>query len=897
MSINKLLKWFHDPDEEISLRTFTLTSLLVAVTLFVIFIWDIFIGESAEKLIVLGATVFALLAIVWFSVRFRKAGIGSILVGIAVIFVVFPVEFFTGGGVYGCTPIWYSFAFMYIGLNIRGKWKYVLLPLILVSAICCYLAAYFYPELLTEHDMKTAYLDSVASLIGVGILLYIMMSFLLDIYSTERELAKKQTKEIAELNQTQNRFFSSMSHEIRTPINTIIGMNEMILRENVSDEVAEDAANIQSASKMLLHLINDILDMSKIDSGQMQLSLVPYHTGDMLSDIVGMLWLRAKEKGLEFHIDVAPELPAELYGDEVRIKQILINVLNNSIKYTKQGSVTLSIQCEKRENGVKVIYTVTDTGIGIKKESIPHLFTAFRRIDEEKNRYIEGTGLGLSIVKKLVDLMGGKITVNSVYTKGSTFIIEIPQKIVDETEIGEIDMEKSHSLNQREQYHQSFEAPETVILVVDDNASNLLVVTKLLRATKVNIQTAASGEEALKKTLDTAYHVIFMDHMMPEMDGVECMHRIREQSGGMNKQTKIVALTANAGGDMKALYEREGFDGYLLKPVSGEALENELHRLLPKELVSELSTNKEVVEASVSWMNEQRKKAAVAITTDSVSDLPKELVEKYHIAILPHMVVTKEGIFKDSIEIESRGLLSYMENEKNTASTASPDVAEHEAFFAEQLTRANNIIHVSISGKVAHSGLPAAIEAAKVFENVTVVDTGHLSSGEGLMVLEACQMAEEGKSPAEIVARLERMKSQVHTTFVVDSLNFLARAGQVSPGIARMTKVFMVHPVLVLKKGKMVVKRLYLGTRERSWSKYISSAFNILNTVDHRILFITYVGLSKRELEEIKEEVQKKNRFMEIYFQKASPAIAVNCGPGTFGLIFKTEDRRGGGLS
>ncbi|MBR1740864.1 MAG: DegV family EDD domain-containing protein, partial [Lachnospiraceae bacterium] len=627
----------------------------------------------------------------------------------------------------------------------------------------------------------------------------------------------------------------------------------------------------------------------------MQLSLAPYHTGDMLSDIVGMLWLRAKEKGLEFHIDVAPELPAELYGDEVRIKQILINVLNNAIKYTKEGSVTLSIECEKRKRGeekeIKIIYTVRDTGMGIKKESIPHLFTAFRRVDEERNRYIEGTGLGLSIVKQLVDLMGGKITVNSVYTKGSTFIIEIPQEIVSQKTLGKLDVEQKHSLNRREHYHQSFEAPDARILVVDDNASNLLVVSKLLRDTKVVLHTAASGEEALKKTLDMEYHLIFMDHMMPEMDGIECFHKIRIQIGGRNKMTKIVALTANAGSEMKELYEREGFDGYLLKPVTGEALENELLRLLPKELVSVTSTNREVVEESVSWMERHQKKSSVLISTESVADLPKELIERYQIAVLPHMVTTEDGIFQDGLEIESRGLLAYMEDENHVAGTMSPGVEAHEAFFAEQLTKANNIIHVSISSKVENSGCPAAMEAAKVFENVSVIDTGHLSSGQGLMVLEACRMAEAGKNPAEIIERLERMKTQVHTSFIVDNLDYLARANQISKRIARITKVLMVHPVLALKNGKMVVRRIHFGTKERSWERYISSAFDVLAIVDHGILFVTYVGLTKKELDKIRSEVQKRHTFKEIYFQKASPAIAVNCGAGTFGLIFQTEGK------
>lgn len=231
-----------------------------------------------------------------------------------------------------------------------------------------------------------------------------MVMFQTKIYKSENRRAMEEAEKVEKLNLSQNRFFSNMSHEIRTPINTIIGLNEMILRENISDEVAEDAANISSASKMLLHLINDILDMSKLESGQMQLTPTVYRPGDMLSEIVGMLWLRAKEKGLEFRMNVAPDLPAELTCDEVRISQILINVLNNAIKYTKEGSVSLSVQCgERNGTALNVIYTVTDTGKGIKKEDIPYLFTAFRRVDETQNRHIEGTGLGLSIVQGITE--------------------------------------------------------------------------------------------------------------------------------------------------------------------------------------------------------------------------------------------------------------------------------------------------------------------------------------------------------------------------------------------------------------------------------------------------------------------------------------------------------------
>ena len=265
-------------------------------------------------------------------------------------------------------------------------------------------------------------------------------------YCLHREIvtANRQHLEIEKLNKAQNGFFSNMSHEIRTPINTIIGLNEMILREDVSEEVMEDAANIRSAGKLLLNLINDILDMSKIQSGRMQLINGPYQTGEMLSDLVGMMWIRAKEKKLEFRVDVSPDLPNELIGDDVRIKQILINVLNNAIKYTKEGSVSLSVQCEYTdENTCNMIYSVTDTGVGIKPEDIPYLFSAFKRVDEDSNKHIEGTGLGLSIVKQLVDLMGGKVTVNSVYTKGSTFIIEIPQVCENQEKMGQYNFDKT----------------------------------------------------------------------------------------------------------------------------------------------------------------------------------------------------------------------------------------------------------------------------------------------------------------------------------------------------------------------------------------------------------------------------------------------------------------------
>ncbi len=729
----------------------------------------------------------------------------------------------------------------------------------------------------------------VAVTFALRIVFALMLYFLQFSIRVRSIVYEEQKKEIDDLSRAQNRFFSSMSHEIRTPINTIIGLNEMILREKVSDEVAEDAANIRAASNMLLHLINDILDMSKISSGQMKLTPVNYRPGDMLSEIVGMLWLRAKEKGLEFHVEVAPDIPSELYADEVRIKQILINVLNNAIKYTQKGSVTLSIQCNGiTDQKADIIYSVTDTGIGIKKESLPYLFTAFRRVDEKENRHIEGTGLGLSIVKQLTELMGGSVSVNSVYTQGSTFVISIPQQVTDFAQIGDINLEQKHRTNMSGQYRCSFEASGAYVLAVDDNESNLMVIRKLLRDTKVVLDTADSGAKALEKTLERAYDVIFMDHLMPEMDGIETFDRIRDQVGGLSKNAKVVALTANAGSDMKKLYSDKGFDGYIVKPINSGELETELMRLLPKDKITLTGGNDDILVNSMSWMDEHRKKRSVAITTESVADIPAMLRERYNIAQIPHKVRTRSGVFADGVEIDSDGLLDYMSG-NDYVKTNAPSAKEHEEFFAKALAGANNVLHLTISTRVNHSGFDDAIDGAAAFDNVTVFDTRHLSSGQGILVIEACRMAAEGMSVEEIVERLEVMRDYVHTNFIVDTLDFLARSGQVGTRTAALFRAFMIHPVINMRGGRMSTRQFYFGTRAHAWRRYINSCLSNESVIDRSELYITYVGLTKKEIDFITQTVESRVHFENVYIQKASPTIAVNCGPGTFGLLYKKK--------
>ena len=620
MIFRKIKEYVLDTERNMHDRLFVLLTIVMLMSWFVTLVERIIVDQNLLAILGLVISIIVFSGVVVLSVRMNRINLGAMILAAGVSFLYAPMLFFLGSGISGVAPLWFLFGIFYINICLHGRIKIVYLLLNLAEALICWFASYHTPERILQLDSEKLHIYTLSSLILIGFCMSVMIGFRNLFYNHEVERSCRQKKEIEALSEAQNNFFSSMSHEIRTPINTIIALNEMILRENISEEVAEDAANIQSASKMLLHLINDILDMSKFASGQMQLTPTAYHPGNMLSDIVGMLWIRAQEKGLDFQVNVSPEIPAELFGDEIRIKQILINVLNNAIKYTNSGTVSLSVQSGESENGIlNVIYTVSDTGIGIKKENIPFLFNAFRRVDEKKNRHIEGTGLGLAIVKQFVDLMGGRITVNSIYTKGSTFIIEIPQQIVGTQQIGEIQIAHDRIAGKNGKYASKFEAPEARVLVVDDNASNLLVVSKLLRATKVQTDSVSSGEEALKKTLNQRYHVIFMDHLMPQMDGIECLRAIRSQIGGLCKESKIVALTANAGSDNRALYEKEGFDGYLTKPITGDVLEKELYRLLPKDLTFVTGSEETILQETISWMKQDQRKKSVAITTEPVT--------------------------------------------------------------------------------------------------------------------------------------------------------------------------------------------------------------------------------------------------------------------------------------
>ena len=878
-----LKKWFEIIfDHRISLqeRMFRVVTGVCMAALIII----LPMGKNLVNLLILAASLVCISLIVKISIRKDCIHTGATVISVLLLFL-FPLSFFTAGGFYSGMPEWFVLCFIYISITLEGRRKGAFFLLCSAETLLCYYAALYFPEFVAQNTRRHSFLDSAASVILVGALTSVLLLFLTRLYEEENELTRQQKKEIEELNQAENHFFSSMSHEIRTPINTIIGLNEIILRGDISQEVAENARNIQGASKMLLTLINDILDLSKIKSGKMEIVNVSYETGALFSEIVNMIWINAKEKGLEFQLHVDPSIPSMLCGDEIRIKQVLINLLNNAVKYTFEGSVCLSVRCERLGlNRVRIWYSVEDTGQGVKKENIPYIFNAFKRVDEERNRHIEGTGLGLSIVHQLVGLMGGEISVNSVYTKGSTFVVTLEQDIVDGRELGAFTLASRSRVHEGEQYHQSFEAPDAHILVVDDNDMNLKVVQKLLAQTKVQIDTAPSAAQCLKLTQYQHYDAILMDHLMPEMDGIECLHALRTQPGGLCQNVPVIALTANAGSNNKLLYHREGFAGYLAKPVSGALLEAAILSILPKELITmnEQANQSEIGKDILIF--EQARRRSLMITTDSVCDLPQALIREFGISVCPYYVRTEHGRFLDNLELSPDELLSHMASGKTGLSQA-PDVEDYERFFAQNLTEAQNVIHITMARHTSQ-GYQNALEAAKSFENVTVLDSGHLSSSMGLAVLYAASMAENHVPRAEIAETLKRLRHYISSAFIIDNTHMMCQAGQISKRIRILCDALLLHPIIMLRNSKMIVSGIEIGSFAHMARRYIRKMLLNPKNIDRRILFITYAGLDEEKLQYIQNLVRQYCPFERIYLQQASAAIASNCGPGSFGLLF-----------
>lgn len=452
---------------------------------------------------------------------------------------------------------------------------------------------------ITEHTRNQPRLDiknlNIKSKDEIGILYNTLVDMLLTTESYIKNLERSQLLETQlasakAASKAKSEFLSNMSHEIRTPINAVLGLNEMIIRESKDNTILNYAKDIENAGKNLLSIVNDILDFSKIEAGKLEIMPVNYDLSSSINNLVNMVSTRASNKGLTFNVSISQDCPHMLYGDDVRLCQCCLNLLTNAIKYTKQGAVTFSLTSKKVDySHVLLTIHVIDTGIGIKDKDIPKLFTAFQRIEEERNRTIEGTGLGLNIVQSLLTLMNSRLEVVSVYGEGSDFYFSVLQGVIDWDPIGDFKETYQKSIENSSKYHELFKAPSARILVVDDTELNLTVVKGLLKQTEIQIDTVLSGYEALDALKESHYDLIFLDHRMPGMDGIQTFENMLKLEGNKSKGVPVIALTANAVSGAKEMYLTKGFSDYMTKPIEGPRLEEMILKYLPEELVEHLA--------------------------------------------------------------------------------------------------------------------------------------------------------------------------------------------------------------------------------------------------------------------------------------------------------------------
>lgn len=408
------------------------------------------------------------------------------------------------------------------------------------------------------------------------------------------QMLEEQKRLADSANQAKSAFLANMSHDIRTPINAVLGMNEMILRECDDEHITGYSEKIRGAGNTLLGLVNDILDLSKIEAGKLDIIPVEYDLTSVLNDLVNMIQLRAETKGLKLETTIDGNIPKLLNGDEIRLKQIITNLLTNAVKYTEKGKVTFAVSYEKTgESSILLKISVADTGIGIKEEDLPKLFSEFERIEEERNRGIEGTGLGMSITQRLLSMMNSRLDVKSEYGKGSEFSFAVTQGVVKWEPVGSVEEALNRSLSDRKKYHEKFTAPDADILVTDDTPMNSEVFVSLLKKTRIRIDTASSGDECIRRAAGKKYDIIFLDHMMPVKDGIETLKELKALKNSINEGTPVICLTANAVSGSREKYLEAGFDDYLTKPVDPDSLEQMIMEYLPDEKISVSAGNTE----------------------------------------------------------------------------------------------------------------------------------------------------------------------------------------------------------------------------------------------------------------------------------------------------------------
>ncbi|MDR1104818.1 MAG: response regulator, partial [Treponema sp.] len=545
-------------------------------------------GVGAGNVIANGIAALLAIVLLAYSKRSGRYRLCYIITVAGVFIGLFPFMFFSAGGYHSGMPVFFVFAVIFTIFMLEGGTAVImaLLELAIYTGISVY--ACYRPGAVVFFKNEEALLaDVIFGFVTVSLALGITMFLQIGLYRAHQRELETAREEALRLSRVKSAFLSNMSHEIRTPINVILGMNEMILRTNQweqtdsgGNEAARYAGAIESAGKTLLALVNNVLDMSRIESGKMELNEGPYKTAELVRELFVMEQETAARKDLTFTVEADENLPSELFGDETRIKQVALNFLSNAFKYTEKGGVVLRAKGRGGPENFRLCIEVEDTGIGIREEQKPGLFGIFTRLDTERRRNVEGSGLGLAIAKELAGLMGGSIGVESVWGRGSVFTLEVPQGVLNAEPAASLAAETAV----RREY--GFTAPDARILAVDDSAENLEVVRALLERTEMQVDTVSGGAECLAAVQRETYHAVIMDYMMSGMDGIETFRRLREKAAQKAApEMPVIVLTAHAALGAAGRFLDEGFAAYLAKPVTGAGLEAALLRILPPGLV------------------------------------------------------------------------------------------------------------------------------------------------------------------------------------------------------------------------------------------------------------------------------------------------------------------------
>ena len=495
------------------------------------------------------------------------------------------VLFFLDGGKLGGVPIFFVLAIVATPCFLHISEALIMIILEAAAYSLNVVFASLYPDSVDAALAQPG--NMFLPLLIVGVILGVLCLLYTYAYRHQQERLDAAISEAKSANEAKSSFLENMSHEIRTPMNSILGMNEMILREEDRPEIKEYALVVQRSGRALLGILNDILDFSKLQDKKMEIVPVRYDLSSLINDLVNIAAEQAKKKSLNFTVNVDKEIPRILDGDEYHIRQVMLNLLNNAIKYTERGGVTVTMGYEKTGNYTILLKcSVTDTGIGIKSEDLENIFQPFEHVESARKFSADGSGLGLSIVQKLLQLMNSELRIESVFHKGSTFSFDIVQNVIKWEPIGDYERAfMTAASRQEKKFTQSFQAPNARVLVVDDADVNLLVFANLLKKTKIKIDTASSGVEMLQMVRMNHYNMIFLDHRMPGMDGIEAFHNMKKMTDGLNYNTPVVALTANAVLGARQLYIDEGFNDYISKPVDTVRLEQILLEYLPPDLI------------------------------------------------------------------------------------------------------------------------------------------------------------------------------------------------------------------------------------------------------------------------------------------------------------------------